>query len=136
MLSVLLALLFVPGPIEAKVVRVLDGDTVEVKARPWVDLEVTTFVRVAGIDTPEKGWRAKCPAERELGERASLLAQKLMPLGATLRLLEVQKGKYAGRVVASVILPDGRDYASILIDEGLAYPYEGKTKRSFCEERP
>ena len=34
-----------PGPIPAALVRVIDGDTIEVRARIWLDLDLTTRVR-------------------------------------------------------------------------------------------
>jgi hypothetical protein len=37
-----------PGPIPAALVRVIDGDTVEVRARIWLDLD----------SPPACGWRA------------------------------------------------------------------------------
>ena len=40
----------VPGPIRAHLVRVLDGDTIEVLARVWPDHYIETRVRLDGID--------------------------------------------------------------------------------------
>jgi hypothetical protein len=50
-----------PGPIPAELVRVIDGDTIEVRARIWLDLDLTTRVRLAGIDAPELAWLAPAP---------------------------------------------------------------------------
>ncbi len=42
----------IPGPILARVVEVIDGDTILVEARIWLDQVVTTRVRLAGVDAP------------------------------------------------------------------------------------
>ena len=71
-LSVLcfLALVLVAGPAFASdytwpVVRVVDGDTVAVDASADLPPELADLrVRLRGVDTPEKGGRAKCAHER------------------------------------------------------------------------
>lgn len=123
----------IPGPVEAEVVRVIDGDTVEVRAFPWLNVAVTTRVRVLGIDTPEKGARAKCAGEAALADRASAAARAALPEGAKVRLSDIQPDKYGGRVVASVEGVDGRDLAAALITAGLARPYDGGRKAGWCE---
>jgi hypothetical protein len=41
------------GPVNAELLRVIDGDTIEVRARIWLGLDLTTRVRLSGIDAPE-----------------------------------------------------------------------------------
>lgn len=119
------------GPVEAEVLRVVDGDTVEVRARIWLGQTVTTLVRVNGIDTPER--RARCSAEKDAAERAAALVAGLLPVGGMVRLHDVETGKYAGRVVAGVEMADGRDLARVLLDHKLARPYDGKTRAGWCD---
>lgn len=123
----------VPGPIEATVVRVIDGDTVAVVARPWLDTTVETHVRIKGIDTPEKGSRARCSGEAALAERASALTRQLLPEGATVRIGAIRQDKYGGRVVATIQAPDGRDVGAALVAAGVARPYDGGHKVGWCE---
>lgn len=133
---VLVALLSHPVPaVEATVIKVKDGDTFAVRAEPWPGLEVSVSVRVRGIDTPEKSWRAKCPREIQLGAMASDAAAEMVPIGSRIYLTEISEGKYGGRVVAKVFLPDGSDYGQALVSLGLARPYDGGTKLSWCDNK-
>ena len=43
----------IPGPVPALVLRVIDGDTIAVRARIWIGQSVDTRVRIVGVDTPE-----------------------------------------------------------------------------------
>jgi endonuclease YncB( thermonuclease family) len=52
------------GPVPARLVAVIDGDTIRVRARIWLDQEVETAVRLFGIDAPEL--TGACAAERAL----------------------------------------------------------------------
>ena len=59
-------------PIKAVVARVIDGDTVSIVAH-WVPdpMKKEIAVRVYGVDTPEKSFRAQCAKEAELGAKAT-----------------------------------------------------------------
>jgi micrococcal nuclease len=98
--------------------KVVDGDTFYVS------------VRVVGADTPEIGGNAKCDKERAWGERASRRTAELLKQG--LVSLHIQGVDRYDRLLAKVILPDGRDLAEVLISERLAVPYAGGTKQDWC----
>ena len=118
-----------PGPVPARLVRVVDGDTVVVRARIWLGQEVEIHVRLAGIDAPEL--RGKCAFERDLAVRArDFVVARLN--GGQVRLSHIQYGKYAGRVVARVHAPDGADLSAALLQAGLAHPYKGRKRRPWC----
>lgn len=119
------------GPVRAHLVRVIDGDTVEVLARIWPDHYVETRVRLAGIDAPEL--RGRCAEEIALAERAKARLAALLD-GNRLQLADVRYGKYAGRVVARVLTADGRDVAAILVAERLARRYDGGRRAPWCGE--
>ena len=57
---------------DAQILRVTDGDTVVIAA-PFLPkpLKPELAIRVFGVDTPEKGFRAQCPSEAQRGEAAS-----------------------------------------------------------------
>lgn len=121
----------VAGPVRAHLLRVVDGDTVEVLARIWPDHYVETLVRLADIDAPEL--RGRCADEIALAERAKARLAALLA-GQRLLLVDVHYGKYAGRVVARVLTEDGRDVARILLEEKLARPYDGGRRAPWCSE--
>ena len=58
------------------VVRVVDGDTVAVDASADMPPELAELkVRLRDVDTPEKGWRAKCEEERVAGQAATAFTE-------------------------------------------------------------
>jgi endonuclease YncB( thermonuclease family) len=117
------------GPVPAYVLRVLDGDTVEAVARIWLGHYVETKVRVAEIDAPEL--KGRCAEETRKAEAARARAIALIE-GKRVLLREVQFGKYAGRVVARIELPDGRDLAKVLVEEGHARASKRGRRAPWC----
>ena len=131
-----LAVSRVSGPLAARVTEVVDGDTLGVRVTIWLDQEVTTRVRVDGIDTPEN--RSDCADEKRMAQEAR---QKLATLVAsategkgdgTIRLHDVEYDKYGGRVRARVTLADGTDLAQAMIKAGHARPYNGGKRQPWC----
>ena len=120
-----------PGPVPAEVLRVIDGDTLVVRARIWLGQDVRTRVRIAGIDAPELSGR--CPGERALAVRARARVEDLLAAGEV-RLFDVRHGKYGGRVIARVRLDDGRDLGVVLMAAGLARAYAGGRRTTWCSE--
>lgn len=121
-----------PGPVMAEIVQVIDGDTLLVTAHPWLGVMVTTRVRLIGVDTPERGGRAGCPAESALAEQAGAAVRAALPEGSIVRLSGIRPDKYGQRVVASVTLADGRDLSDLLMKAGYAVAYDGKRKTPWC----
>ena len=76
----------IPGPVNARVVSVYDGDTLTVDAAPWPGLTARTKVRVAGVDTPEI--RGKCQAEKDMAVRARDFVRSTV--GAQVQLTNVR----------------------------------------------
>lgn len=106
-----------PGPIPADVVRVIDGDTVLVRAKIWLNQTIEVSVRVAEIDTPEV-YRPACSAERKIADQATNAAREF--LGSKIMLHNIHNGKYAGRVVAEVHHRTRGRLSEHLLDLGLA----------------
>jgi endonuclease YncB( thermonuclease family) len=87
-------------------------------------------IRILGIDTPEI--KGECIEEKELALKGRELANELFKAAKTIRLENLKWDKYGGRVLADVYL-DEELYSKKLIDAGLARPYDGGTKESWCE---
>ncbi len=119
----------VPGPVPATVLRVIDGDTLVVRARIWIGQEIEIKVRLAGVDAPEL--RGKCERERVLARRARDLVAASIADGEV-SLHGVQYGKFAGRVLARVETSAGVDLRTALLDAGLGRPYRGKRRQGWC----
>jgi len=116
------------GPVTAIVDRVVDGDTIEVKARIWLGQSLTVRVRIDGVDAPELA--ARCSEERRMALAArDYLVKRL--LGAEVRLSHVVYDKYGGRVRASVADSHG-DIAEALLAEGLVRAYAGERREPWC----
>lgn len=118
----------VRGPVTAEVVRVLDGDTIEIVAQVWIGLRLTSHVRIRGIDTPEV--RGGCPSEKAMAEAAR---QRLAALaGSRISIARIADDKYAGRVLADAATSDGTDIGAAMLASGLARPYAGGKRAPWC----
>ncbi|MCJ8519840.1 endonuclease YncB(thermonuclease family) [Pseudorhizobium tarimense] len=118
----------IAGPVEAKILRVIDGDTLLVEARPWPQQKVEVYVRIRGIDTPEI--RSSCASERqaEAAEAARQALELLAASSSTVELSRISGDKYFDRVVADVTLAGGKQPAEHLLLAGLAVSYDGGRK--------
>jgi micrococcal nuclease len=115
--------------IPAEVIRIIDGDTVEMRALIWLDQHVVTRVRLRGIDAPERDPR--CPDENRRADAAAaalsaLLAQK------PLHLTDISRDKYGGRVIARVMAGASGDAGEALLAQGHARPYTGGRRDRRC----
>jgi len=117
------------GPVAARVVAVLDGDTLLVRAHLWLDQRLETRVRLGGIDTPEL--RGRCPDERRLARRARAFVEAAVA-GGEVDLSDIRYGKFARRVVARVSVAGGPDLSRALLARGLARPYGGGRRSDWC----
>ncbi len=115
----------------ARVLSVYDGDTVKVEAAMWPGLTWTGSVRVQGVDTPEL--RGKCDGEKRKAVAARAFVRERV--GNRVTLVNVTKGKYAGRVVARIRLADGTDLTELLIQARHGRPYDGGRRRGWCGEQ-
>jgi micrococcal nuclease len=112
----------IAGPVTAQVIRIIDGDTLEVDAHPWPGHAVRVSVRLRGIDTPEK--RSRCADQRAAARLAHDELERLVAGFSTVELINVTGGKYYGRVLADM-KAGTRDIASAMLASGLARPYQG-----------
>lgn len=139
--ALMFMLAFVFGNIEAKeisatydtkIIKVVDGDTIAVKA-DWLPdpLKKEIHVRIFGVDTPEKGAKAKCTSEAELGAKASAFTKQLVTKSKKQQYVLIKWDKYGGRVIGDILLDD-KSLRQALLTNGLAKEYYGGTKESWC----
>jgi len=119
--------------------RVLDGDTLDITIDLGFDLYKKERVRVAGVDTPEK--RTKNLEEKALGiDATNWLKEKLEGTLAGDDELSVRTelvggtGKYGRRLGWLYIGDDSVSLNEQMIEEGLAWEYDGGTKKKDFEE--
>ena len=92
-----------------KVVRVIDGDTIEVLLE-----KKPVRIRLADIDCPEQGQLFGQAAKKFVLERA---AHKIVTVHPR------TKDRY-GRTIAEVVLPDGESLNQMLLRHGFAWHYK------------
>ena len=117
---------------DAVITRVIDGDTVAFQADFWpAPLKPELSIRVFGVDTPEKGFRAQCPSEAARGAAATEFTKKAITAAQHRQIVLIDWDKYGGRVLGDVIL-NGQSLRSMLIQNGFAREYYGEAKTSWC----
>jgi len=119
------------GPYEWKVIRAIDGDTVEVQV-DFLPSELNNklHVRIWGIDTPEKGFRAQSEHEKQLGLKASEFTKNAVANAKEIKINLIMWDKFGGRVLGDVLI-DGKSLRQLLLDNHLAREYYGDKKKSW-----
>lgn len=118
---------------DAKITRVIDGDTVAFEANFLpAPLKPELSIRVFGVDTPEKGHRAQCQSEDLLGKAATNFTKDTIANAKNLKIVLMSWDKYGGRVLGDVIV-DGNSLRMALINKGYAREYYGEAKQSWCK---
>ena len=109
---------------------VYDGDTLSgtIENIPEV-FGKDISVRLSGIDTAEL--HSRCDTEAILAKRAKARLQELIGNATEVELHNVARDKYF-RLDAEVFA-NGVSVNSTLLQEGLAKPYFGGTKSSWCK---
>jgi endonuclease YncB( thermonuclease family) len=117
---------------DAVITRVIDGDTVAFQADFLPEpLKKELSIRVFGVDTPEKGFRAACPSEAQRGEAASAFTKQAVNQASKRQVVLMAWDKYGGRVLGDVLL-NGQSLRAMLIQQGFAREYYGEAKTSWC----
>ena len=122
-----------------EIVKVVDGDTIDVLIDLGFDLYKKERVRIAGVDTPEK--RTRDLEEKALGVDATYWMKKHLEdtiagdEELTIRTeLKGGTGKY-GRLLGWLYVGDATvSLNEQMITEGYAWAYDGGTKQKNIEE--
>jgi len=122
---------------EAKLLRVVDGDTIDALIDVGFDIWVKKRIRYMGIDTWES--RTRNLAEKEKGLHAKARNKQLIEENDSKFLVQSHGlGKY-GRLLGEVFITsyegneEGGPFSinQILMQEGHAYIYDGGKKKAF-----
>lgn len=119
----------VDGPVTARVLRVVDGDTFLAQALVWPGHTVTVFVRIRGIDAAEM--KSRCRNEH-LAAIQARNALATMIDGKDVTISRIGGGKYYGRVLADVKTGEGMDIGENMLEFRYARPYRGKARPDPC----
>ena len=118
---------------KCKMVRVVDGDTVDVD----IDLGFGVWlrkqrIRMYGIDTPES--RTSDAEEKIYGKAASAFLTKWTNSNdLTLKTFKDGKGKY-GRILGELWYGDEHNINQLLVDNHHAVRYHGQSKDEIAEQ--
>jgi endonuclease YncB( thermonuclease family) len=114
------------GPFPARVDDVHDGDTVYLSIDLGFDHLIASHdldghprlaCRVYGINAPE--------LSTDPGKAALAYAKTLLPAGARVQVVSHGWDKFGGRFDGAITLPDGRDFAQLMIASGNAVVWDG-----------
>ncbi len=113
----------------AEVLKVIDGDTFEARVNIWPGVEITTRVRLRGIDAPEL--KARCGEEHAMAVKAREALVRLLAEGGV-AISRVAFDKYGGRVVADASTYGTSDVAKTMLETGMVRSYSGGRRESWC----
>ena len=115
-----------------EIVRVVDGDTVDVLIDLGFGLCKKERVRVAGIDAPES--RTRDLYEKKLGLEAKDWLKEHLYSGDELIIKTEKEGKY-GRIIGWLFTEKfSSSINEIMVDKGYAWTYDGGKKKKNFEE--
>ena len=113
-----------------EVVKIVDGDTVDLLIDLGFDLSIKIRVRMSGINAWES--RTRNLKEKKLGlaakDRLRELCEQAMEK-KSLKILTTEKGKY-GRYLG-VLYGNGKNINDLLVSEGHAHHYDGGKRKKY-----
>ena len=108
-----------------EVVKIIDGDTIDV----FIDLGFNVFhierVRLNRLDTPEILTKDK--NEKKYGMEAKAYVSNWIKNQKQMKIQTFKDDKY-GRILAEFIGDNGVCLNDLLLNEGYAWPYDGEAK--------
>ena len=118
-----------------QILKVVDGDTIDVVIDLGFDISFTSRVRLAGIDSPES--RTTDAREKILGVEVKEYLKKALE-GATDIVIRTEKAdsseKY-GRILGWLFVNKQTSSLNMeLVNKGYAWSYDGGTKKKDFEE--
>lgn len=107
----------------ARVVRVIDADTIDVSIDLGFDIFKHQRIRLNGINAAEKN--------TDFGQEAIKYVRNLLPIGTYIVVhSEKDKTEKYGRYLGRIIFPETKECLNdILITKGYAVPYDGQSPK-------
>jgi micrococcal nuclease len=121
------------GPYRADVIKIIDGDTVQLDVAMWPRMSYRVNLRLAGVNTPEKKGRVP-ECEKAAGQKATNFTQNWLRGMKMVVVSELKEDKYGGRMLGKLAKPNGEDLAQALIKTGHAKPYDGGKRGPWCSD--
>lgn len=114
----------------SRVTTIYDGDSFSATIDSWPEIAGKNIpIRIYGIDTPEM--RGQCKREIQLARMAKKATVAMIRSAKVIELKRMRRDKYF-RIDADVFA-DGESVGDHLIKAGLAKPYFGSKKSSWCK---
>lgn len=117
-----------PVTVNARVLKVVDGDTFDARVELQPGFRITTRVRLRGVDAPEL--HGACEAERVGAEAAQRALRAILAEGGV-TIHDLGEDKY-GRLLGTVATRTTPDVAKALINKGVARGYYGGQRAGWC----
>lgn len=107
----------------AKLLRIVDGDTIDAEIEVGFDIYVRKRIRLWGINAPET--RSRDKAEVQSGKEATRRLEAILALsGGEFELISHGDGKF-GRCLGEIFVKEHKESVNqLLINEGLVKKYE------------
>lgn len=106
---------------KARVLRIVDGDTIDVEIDLGLGVKKKERVRLAGLDAHELN--TKDAAERELGRAASEFVVSWVQANGDVFLKTIKGSDKYGRYLAEVFSSTGESLNQLLLESKMADPY-------------
>jgi micrococcal nuclease len=107
------------------VVKVVDGDTVDVSIDLGFSVTTVQRIRLIGVDTPETN--TKDELEKTMGNEAKQYVTDWVSKQKQMHIKTTKDDKY-GRMLGEIFGDDGHTINQLLLVNGYAWSYDGNTK--------
>lgn len=116
----------------AQVVRVIDGDTIEIDVNTWIGATQRINLRLYGANTPEKRGKGVSDCEKLAAIKATQFTEKWLDGIGEVMITNVKNGSFAGRAVGTLFHKEKGFLHRALIDSGNAISYYGGKRSPWC----
>jgi micrococcal nuclease len=110
----------------SQVVKVVDGDTLDVIIDVGFDMMCKERIRINRVDTPES--KTTNELEKKLGLDAKQYVESWVEKQKQIRIKTFKDDKY-GRILGELFGDSGECLNDLLIEHGYAWEYNGETKK-------